>query len=312
MEEDLEKQITQKIVAAPPGDKLKLIALKYHLDQIKEQDKEIEKQSDEIQAKYDLLNLPQYQESAAIVNGTQINITDEQRDIAKRVFNEEDLKAYLEIEKLDGKPIEKYWLTVLKNSQLSELDVQEHDEPLLTFLENIELKWEQNMTDFTLVFSFSDNPHFKNKQLLKKFFHKEKELIKTEGTKIEWNDGKNVTKKLTKKKQKNKKTGQTRVISKEVDQESFFLFFRTLNTDNIEKLPEEEQEEIQEQLEIDHETGRQIIDEILPYQVEYYLNLRNDGEEIEEVDKQQTRADDSDDFSDEDKPITKAKKPAKK
>lgn len=56
------------------------------------------------------------------------------------------------------------------------------------------------MTDFTLVFSFSDNPNFKNKQLLKKFFHKEKELIRTEGTKIEWNDGKNVTKKLTKKK----------------------------------------------------------------------------------------------------------------
>jgi len=43
------------------------------------------------------------------------------------------------------------------------------------------------------------------------------EVVETEGTVIDWKDGKDLTKKKIKKKQKNKKTGETRQIVKTVD-----------------------------------------------------------------------------------------------
>jgi nucleosome assembly protein 1-like 1 len=46
------------------------------------------------------------------------------------------------------------------------------------------------------------------------------------GTKIEWK-GKNLCMKEVKKKQKNKKTGQQRVVTKTVESKSFFNFFRS-------------------------------------------------------------------------------------
>lgn len=69
--------------------------------------------------------------------------------------------------------------------------------------------------------------------------------MKTEGSKIEWHEKKNLTKKLVTKKQKNKKTGGTRTITKEVDCESFFQFFRSVDISNDEefnKLPDDEVE----------------------------------------------------------------------
>jgi len=58
----------------------------------------------------------------------------------------------------------------------------------------------------------------------------EKECSKATGTEITWKAGKNLTKKKVEKKQKNKKTGKTRTVEKEVDCESFFGFFKTVET----------------------------------------------------------------------------------
>lgn len=51
--------------------------------------------------------------------------------------------------------------------------------------------------------------------------------FKTEGTVINWKEGKDLTKKEVKKKQKNKKSGQSRVINKIVDADSFFNLFKS-------------------------------------------------------------------------------------
>lgn len=73
--------------------------------------------------------------------------------------------------------------------------------------------------------------------------------IKSVGTDIAWKEGKNITKKTIKKvkikniikfyycsqKQKNKKTGQTRVIEKQIDDESFFNFFKSINLEELDK-----------------------------------------------------------------------------
>ena len=56
----------------------------------------------------------------------------------------------------------------------------------------------------------------------------EKTCEKAIGTEIKWKEGKNLTKKSVTKKQKNKKTGKSRTVTKEVDCESFFSFFKTV------------------------------------------------------------------------------------
>jgi nucleosome assembly protein 1-like 1 len=43
---------------------------------------------------------------------------------------------------------------------------------------------------------------------------------------IEWKEGKDVTKKTVKKKEKNKKTGKIRTATKEIEDQSFFNFFK--------------------------------------------------------------------------------------
>jgi len=60
--------------------------------------------------------------------------------------------------------------------------------------------------------------------------------VKSEGTIIEWNDGKNVTRKLIKKKQLEKKSGIVKTISQEVDAESFFIFFKPINLEDKEQI----------------------------------------------------------------------------
>ena len=70
---------------------------------------------------------------------------------------------------------------------------------------------------FDLKFTFEKNDYFDNEVLKKSFIMTKQNIIeKCEGTEIAWKDGKNVTEKKIKKKQKNKKTAQSRTITKTV------------------------------------------------------------------------------------------------
>lgn len=79
-------------------------------------------------------------------------------------------------------------------------------------------------------------------------------IEKCQGTEIAWKDGKDVTKKKVKKKQKNKKGGPNKTITKTVEQESFFNFFKTIEMPDekalaegkVEKEGEEEEKDVGE------------------------------------------------------------------
>jgi hypothetical protein len=63
------------------------------------------------------------------------------------------------------------------------LAINDRDAEALKSLTNIELVWDENMTDFTVKFYFEENVFFKNAVLEKKFHHdKESEAIKGDGT----------------------------------------------------------------------------------------------------------------------------------
>ena len=68
-------------------------------------------------------------------------------------------------------------------------------------------------------------------------------MVETQGTVIDWKDGKDLTKKKIKKKQKNKKTGETRTIIKTVPADSFYNAFESKKApEGIEEDDDEDEE----------------------------------------------------------------------
>ena len=77
-------------------------------------------------------------------------------------------------------------------------EIKEKDETALKHITNLELKKVEG-EDFELIFTFSENEFFTNTTLTKKFFIKDEEPVKSEGTEIDWKEGKNLTKKIVSK-----------------------------------------------------------------------------------------------------------------
>uniref|UniRef100_A0A2C9KDK7 Uncharacterized protein n=1 Tax=Biomphalaria glabrata TaxID=6526 RepID=A0A2C9KDK7_BIOGL len=136
------------------------------------------------------------------------------------------------------KGIPSFWLTIFKNVEMLSEMVQEHDEPILTHLQDIKVViHEKDPVGFTLEFYFEPNEYFTDTVLTKRyemrydpdsqdpFSYEGPEIIKCSGCTINWNKGKNVTVKQIKKKQKHKGRGLTRTVTKQVQADSFFNFF---------------------------------------------------------------------------------------
>ena len=101
-----------------------------------------------------------------------------------------------------------------------------------------------------------------------------------------------------KKKQKNKKTGQQRVVTKHVKAKSFFNFFSSIDLTDANPNPlEANEEEIRqrEELEQDFELGGVLVDEVMPYSLEYYLGVKHEGDEDFGDDDNLDGSDDDDD-----------------
>jgi nucleosome assembly protein 1-like 1 len=160
-------------------------------------------------------------------------------------------------------------------------DIFDTDHPLLKKLTKISHQPEANSDsdNFELIFHFAPNEWFENDVLKVKFFMLDggQDPEKMEATEIKWKEGKNITKKKIQKKQKNKKTGKTRTVEKEVDADSFFNLFRTISGPaggDDEGDDEEGGDENMERLNINTDIALTIQEEIIPYHLEYYLGLR--------------------------------------
>ena len=176
-----------------------------------------------------------------------------------------DTKSPNAINTPDVKGVPDFWLTVLKHAgDVAEL-IQDHDEPILSHLTDIKLKLSEpgEPISYTLEFHFSANEYFNNKMLTKKYNMKMEpedgdilfdgpEINSSEGCEIDWKTGKNVTVKTIKKKQKHKKSGVQRTVTKQVPNESFFNFF---SPPSQEEQDEPSSEEVEAQLQTDYEIG---------------------------------------------------------
>ncbi|CAF0940302.1 unnamed protein product [Adineta steineri] len=208
--------------------------------------------------------------------------------------------------------IPEFWLQVFKNSDaLSEL-IKEHDEPVLKHLIDVRLTMQDDAQykGFTIEFEFTSNEYFSNTILTKSYelrtgpdeteplSYEGPEIIKSKGCEIQWNKGKNITIKMVKKRQKHKSRGTIRVVTKEVQTESFFNFFTPPTVPEDADADLEDNEELQS-VAADFEIGHMLRDSIVPKAVLYYTGEAGD-EDDGEFDEDEDDEDDDDDDEDED------------
>ncbi|XP_060892481.1 nucleosome assembly protein 1-like 4a isoform X6 [Labrus mixtus] len=277
----------------------------------------------ELERKYAALYQPLFEKRRDIVTGT-VEPTDEECEWHSDREEEEELaeevkeKAAIEDSKKeeatpqeDPKGIPEFWLTIFKSVDMLSDMLQEHDEPILKHLKDIQVKFSEpgQPMSFTLEFHFEPNGYFNNAVLTKVYKMKSEpdatdpfsfegpEIIDCEGCQIDWHKGKDVTVKTIKKKQKHKGRGTVRTVTKQVPNDSFFNFFNPIKVS-----PDGEMDEDCEfTLATDFEIGHFFRERIIPRAVLYFTGeaLEDDEsfeeEELEEGDEEEQDEDGDDD-----------------
>ena len=305
-EYDLEKDFNQELEKIKDSNiKEKLLKMKELVVKRINLEKEFRSEQVKLEASYESKYAPLYKERNEIILGDkEIDVTE-----LKNVLKGVDVESLAANNKTSEKGIPNYWLTCLKNTvQFAEL-INNKDEEILKHLKTINLEYLSN-GDFLINFVFNeDNGFFTPATLSRKFIHNDKQTIsKIESTPIEWaSEDKNPTVSKKKKNVKNTKTKEVKSVVKTVEVESFFNFFKNLNNSEgkYESKKETKEEDDEEQndendlIEEHYETGVFIKDELIPYSLEYYLDLVD--EEGLDDDEEDEENDDGDD-DDEEKP----------
>jgi len=206
---------------------------------------------------------------------------------------EEEVKAGLgpdgmeetveEGEEQQVKGINEFWLTAMKNMVSLADIIMEDDEDALKHLVDVRLEFMDRL-GFKLVFEFSENEYFTNKILTKSYIYRETVGYEgdfiydhAEGDTIDWKPNKDLTHKLEEKKQRNRKTGQTRIVKKVVPQDSFFYFFsppvapaEDAAEEGDEAGDEDEEDDINERLEVDYQLGEDFKEKLIPKAVDWF------------------------------------------
>jgi len=289
--------------------KLKAFALNHHTLKLKEigtqEEEEIDQLNIQTQKSFQA-NLPNIN---GIINGTR-QPTEEELKNLDQYFTEEE-KAKKDELLANLKPIEDYWLTVLKNDTVIKGHINENDEKALKHLTRIEYKFSEDAAtphNFTITMHFSANEFFTNETLTVVFHMKEsRDVTKTEGTTIAWKEGVNFTKKQVTKKQKNKKTGNVRTITKEETVPSFFNLFGSVVAPAEDKELDEEEEALNNAILDQVDIGYSLIEEAIPFSLEYFLGVRKD----EYGDDEDFEDEDDEDDDDEEDAKPKGKKGGK-
>ena len=191
--------------------------------------------------------------------------------------------AYLK----DTQGIPDFWQKAILNNQMMLQYIREKDRDTLNYITNVTTVETLEPPTITVNLTFKENEYFTNQVLsLKARFRDDdkQEVVETEGTVIDWKDGKDLTKKKIKKKQKNKKTGETRQIVKTVDAQSFFRCFESRKAPEKDSDSDEEDEETNKLLD-DLDEAMQValdFDDLYQFEaLEYYLNFGpNPGEDF--------------------------------
>ena len=242
-------------------------------------DEEEEKLYRELELKYDKLYSQVYEERKQLLLGKTVPAEAYIAEYETRAkeLDDEDYKK-VEVNAVDVKEIQNtplgvygFWLRAMLNHSSVGRMIQEKDRQILMHLQDVQCVLHTEGFGFDLLFTFEKNDYFTNEVLKKTFVMTKQNVIeKCEGTEISWKDGKDVTKKKIKKKSKNKKAGGSKTVTKTVEQESFFNFFKTIEMPEEKELEkagkqpgaegEEEEKDVGELMDIDFDIGNEFKD----------------------------------------------------
>lgn len=201
------------------------------------------------------------------------------------------------------KGIPEFWLTCLKNhGRIAEI-ISERDEEALLSLVDITVKHFDDSNGYSLLFEFAENEFFSNNVLSKSYYFKNSEptgsivVDRTEGTTIEWKEGKNLTVTIKARKHKVKGSTVAQVVKKTEPAASFFNFFSPKSSDNLEE--GEDEEDFETQLAFDFDLAETIKDKLIFHAVDWYTGfaLEYEGSDL---DDEEFEGDDYDCMSSED------------
>ncbi|RHY93585.1 hypothetical protein DYB37_005969 [Aphanomyces astaci] len=265
-----------------------------HLKTLQEQhgvlEAEFEKERRLLELKYEKLYQPLYSERALVVSGD------------KEVATAEDKAAETEETKTVGIP--QFWMKAFLNHPETEQLITDRDMPALEFLKDVKSESSTENNGFRLEFTFAPNPFFENTVLTKAYDVAEgpdgDALLKNiQGTEIKWLEGKNLTEKKKKIKQKAKNGGQTRFITKVEPCDSFFQLFSTVDIPAEDD--EEENEDVMRQLDADFQIGFTIHETIVPQAVLWFTGeAQLDDSDYEDDDDDEYDDEEEDEDSDDD------------
>jgi nucleosome assembly protein 1-like 1 len=161
------------------------------------------------------------------------------------------------------KGIPEFWLRAMMHCRSIADFIEEHDVPVLKYLEDVTTGYVGDLAGFRLDFHFAPNPYFENAKLSKVFHipnfvdgapevegaeknedEEEDEdsldVKKIDGTEIAWKPGHNVTVKVIKKKTKGKGGKAGKTVTKEEELASFFRFFEEPDIASMKDAEDEE------------------------------------------------------------------------
>lgn len=185
-----------------------------------------------------------------------------------------------------------FWLQVFLNNEVTAATLEPQDEDIFWYLENVDSEWEdpeKASGSFTLSFAFSENPYFHDRRLTKKYVLRKdgsepdsivlREII---GTPISWrHEAADVTKIVVHRKQRNRRTKETRTVTEVSGRKSFFNFFQTRKLPTVAEQDEMQKAEAEAQRERageDYDVGVVIRDDIIPLAFNWYLGVYSDSE----------------------------------
>ena len=156
--------------------------------------------------------------------------------------------------------------------------VKEKDEEILKHVKHIETEKTEKPKTLVVKFAFNANEFFDNTDLTLKIHYKGDgdQVEKIEGTQINWKEGKDPTKKKVKKKQKHKKTNETRTIVKTVEAESLFNVFNNRTAPEEGAMESDEEQEFMDKIDEAMNFAEDIHDVLIPDALEYYLGMNQD------------------------------------
>ena len=251
--------------------------------------------------KYESLYDPIFSKRRDIIKGEYEPKEDELAEESENEEGSDNEKEEEEEEEEEGQAdiqgIPEFWLQAMYCHETIGEMIEEHDEAILESLVDIRsqtLVYPQR--GFSLHFHFAPNDYFSNAVLTKTYHMAEGEesvLESCEGCTINWNTGKNVTVKVTKKKQRHRGRGATRTVQVSEPQPSFFAFFTPPKEDDDEEREDADASDDDDEdggpsryeieMEEDFESGCAFRDVLIPHAVGYYTGELQDMDGDEDM-----------------------------